>query len=215
MVPLAERMDCPVGRVAERMGCSGVPVVPMAELAERMGCSVVPLVPVADSMHWPEVAYNRAARMGSSRPSAGAELGLGMVGHSSAEAIEEPRASAPELRHGKHSQAVAWVDPKAVADAVAAAGEVPMAVAVAWAESMAVDGAAAWAESMAVDGAAAWAESMAVDGAAAWAESRAVGATWGAESKVVAAAWELQVCGHSRTVEPVWERELDGRRREP
>ena len=203
MVPLAERMDCPVGRVAERMGCSGVPVVPMAELAERMGCSVVPLVPVADSMHWPEVAYNRAARMGSSRPSAGAELGLGMVGHSSAEAIEEPRASAPELRHGKHSQAVAWVDPKAVADAVAAAGEVPMAVAVAWAESMAVDGAAAWAES------------MAVDGADAWAESRAVGATWGAESKVVAAAWELQVCGHSRTEEPVWERELDGRRREP
>ena len=191
MVPLAERMDCPVGRVAERMGCSGVPVVPMAELAERMGCSVVPLVPVADSMHWPEVAYNRAARMGSSRPSAGAELGLGMVGHSSAEAIEEPRASAPELRHGKHSQAVAWVDPKAVADAVAAAGEVPMAVAVAWAES------------------------MAVDGADAWAESRAVGATWGAESKVVAAAWELQVCGHSRTEEPVWERELDGRRREP
>ena len=188
MVPLAERMDCPVGRVAERMGCSGVPVVPMAELAERMGCSVVPLVPVADSMHWPEVAYNRAARMGSSRPSAGAELGLGMVGHSSAEAIEEPRASAPELRHGKHSQAVAWVDPKAVADAVAAAGEVPMAVAVAWAES------------------------MAVDGADAWAESRAVGATWGAESKVVAAAWELQVCGHSRTEEPVWERELDGRR---
>ena len=203
MVPLAERMDCPVGRVAERMGCSGVPVVPMAELAERMGCSVVPLVPVADSMHWPEVAYNRAARMGSSRPSARAELGLGMVGHSSAEAIEEPRASAPELRHGKHSQAVAWVDPKAVADAVAAAGEVPMAVAVAWAESMAVDGAAAWAES------------MAVDGADAWAESRAVGATWGAESKVVAAAWELQVCGHSRTEEPVWELELDGRRQEP
>merc|ERR1719266_2940438 len=169
-------MDCPVGRVAERMGCSGVP---LAELAERMGCSVVPLVPVADSMHWPEVAYNRAARMGSSRPSAGAELGLGMVGHSSAEAIEELRASAPELRHGKHSQAVAWVDPKAVADAVAAAWEVPMAV------------------------------------ADAWAESRAVGATWGAESKVVAAAWELQVCGHSRTVEPVWERELDGRRQEP
>ena len=107
--------------------------------------------------------------------------------------LEEPRASAPELRHGKHSQAAAWVDPKAVADAVAAAWEVPMAVAVAWG-----------AESMAVDGAAAWAESMAVGGADAWAESRAV-----------AAAWELQVCGHSRTVEPVWERELDGRRQEP
>ena len=69
-----------------------------------------------------------------------------------------------------------------------------MAVAVAWG-----------AESMAGDGAAAWAESMAVDGADAW----------GAESKVVAAAWALQVCGHSRTVEPVWERELDGRRQEP
>ena len=89
VVPLAERMDCPVGRVAERMGCYGVPVVPLAELAERMGCSVVPLVPVAEPMHWPEVPDNRAARMGSSRPSAGAELGLGMVGHSSAEAIEE------------------------------------------------------------------------------------------------------------------------------
>ena len=89
MVPLADRMDCLVGRVAERMGCYGVPVVPLAELAERMGCSVVPLVPVAEPMHWPEVPDNRAARMGSSRPSAGAELGLGMVGHSSAEAIEE------------------------------------------------------------------------------------------------------------------------------
>ena len=86
-MPLAdERMGCSVVRFAERMGCS---VALVAELAERMGWPEATMVPVAEPKHGPEVPDKRDSGIGSSSPSAGAELGLGMLGHRSAEAVEE------------------------------------------------------------------------------------------------------------------------------
>ena len=87
-MPLAdERMGCSVVPLAdERMGCS---VALVAELAERMGWPEATMVPVAEPKHWPEVPDKRDSGIGSSSPSAEAELGLGMLGHRSAEAVEE------------------------------------------------------------------------------------------------------------------------------